>query len=138
MRQKQKQMMAQEMKVAITSVWLIISAILMIMFITLYLLPESALLAASGAFQLPHHDQKQCLLCGMTRAFIAISRGNLADAVTFNNWSVTLYGMFLVNELSTAIFLASRIRKFFLSHRAASHVERNPLNTRKRLNHAST
>src|SRR4030066_2199807 len=110
MRQGQKRMIAQEIRVAITSVWLIISAILLTMFIALYLLSESTLLSASGALQLSHHDQEPCLLCGMTRAFIAISRGNLADAVTFNDWAVALYDIFLANELSTAILLASLIR----------------------------
>lgn len=56
----------------------------------------------------------------MTRAFIAISRGNLAEAVTFNDWSVALYGTLIANELSAAIFLASRIRKLFLSQRAVT------------------
>ena len=64
-------------------------------------------------------------MCGMTRAFIAISNGNLAEAVTFNRWSVALYGTLLANEILAAIFLLSLTRKLFLSHRAASHVEHN-------------
>jgi hypothetical protein len=118
-------MMAQEMKIAIAAAWLIISAILLSVFIAPYLLSENALLSASGAFQLSHYDQEPCLLCGMTRAFVAISRGNLVEAVTFNDWSVALYGILLANELSAAIFLVSRIRKFFYSDRGASRVARN-------------
>jgi hypothetical protein len=117
-------MMTQEIRLAITSAWLIISAMLLTMFAAPHLMSESTLLSASGAFQLSHHEQEPCLLCGMTRAFIAISRGNLAEAVSFNGLSVALYGVLLANELSAAIFLASRIRKFFLSHRAASRVQR--------------
>lgn len=50
--------MAQEIRVAITSAWLIISAILLSMLLAPYFLSEAALLSASAAFQLPHHDQE--------------------------------------------------------------------------------
>ena len=124
-------MMTQEMRVAITSAWLIVSAILLSVFMAPYFLSESTLLYASEAFALPHHNQEPCFMCGMTRAFIAISRGNLAEAVTFNRWSVALYGILLANELSAAIFLASRIRKLFLSQRAVSRGERNTSTQRR-------
>jgi hypothetical protein len=117
--------MAQQTRTAITSAWLIISAILLFVFPAPYLLSENALLSASGTIRFQHHEQESCPLCGMTRAFMAISRGNLFEAVTFNRWSVALYGILLANELSVAIFLVIRIRRLFLSHHVVSCVELN-------------
>jgi hypothetical protein len=117
-------MIGQEMRVAITAAWLIVSAILLSILIAPLFLSETALLSTSTVFRLPNHDQGICFLCGMTRAFIAISRGSLAEAVAFNNWSVALYEIIVLNELSAAIFLASQFRKSFLSQPAASRGER--------------
>ncbi len=110
-------MMAQEMKIAIASVWLIVSAILLAVIIAPYFIHESALLTASGFCQLSHQHQETCLLCGMTRAFIAISQGHFAEAFTLNQWSLPLYGVILTNELSVIIFLANRTGRFSLGHR---------------------
>jgi hypothetical protein len=124
-------MIGQEMRVAIISSWLIVSVILLSMLIAPYFLSETTLLYTSSTFRLPNHEQGTCSLCGMTRAFIAISRGNFAEAVAFNDWSVALYGTVVVNELSAAIFLASRMRKWFLSQRAASRDKRKTSNKRR-------
>ncbi|MBM4128279.1 MAG: DUF2752 domain-containing protein [Nitrospira sp.] len=115
-------MIGQEMRVAITSAWLIVSAVLLFMLIAPHLLSETALLSASTAFRLLHHHQGMCFLCGMTRAFIAISRGRLTEAVALNDWSVTLYGIIVSNELAAALFLFRRIRKWFLSKNEAGKV----------------
>lgn len=115
--------MVQEIRIAISSVWLIVSAILLLALLAFYLVPDGALISLSAACQLQHHNQEICPLCGMTRAFIAISHGKLDQATTFNRWSVALYGILLANGLLTAVFLVSRIRNLFLSYRAASFVE---------------
>lgn len=120
MREGQEGTMAQDTRIAITSVWLISSAILLLAFLAPYLLPESTLLSLSGACQLQHHNHEPCALCGMTRAFIAISRGHFHDAAAFNRSSVALYGILLANELMAAIFLVSRVRILCLSRLPAN------------------
>lgn len=118
-------MIAHEMRIAITAAWLIASAILLSMLISSHFLSESALLSASAALQLSHHEQGQCFFCGMTRAFIAISHGNLTQGIALNRWSVALYGTILANGALAAVFVSSLILKLFLSHRAVSHVDYN-------------
>lgn len=117
--------MAQEVRVALTSTWLLVSAALLSVLMAPHLLSESTILSVSGALASPHHGQEPCLLCGMTRAFMAISRGNLAEAVTFHRWSVALYGTLLANQVMAAFFLSSRMRKRSSWHRAARGGEHN-------------
>jgi hypothetical protein len=112
-------MIGQETRVAFISVWLIVSLILLFTIIASHFLSATAILSASTTLRLPYHDTSTCFLCGMTRAFIAISHGHLDEAVAFNDWSVALYGFIIVNELSAAFFLTSQLHKWFLSQRAA-------------------
>ncbi len=120
-RRGQKVILPQEIRMAVTSVWVIVSAILLSALLASCLLPDRVLISLSTACQL-QHNQQPCALCGMTRAFMAISQGRLDQATTFNRWSVALYGSFLVNGLLAAIFLVGRIRNPFLSFRATSLV----------------
>jgi len=99
------------MKIAILYVWMILSIFLLAMIISPYILSENTLLSAGGFFQFYPHDPVSCPLCGMTRAFIAISHGRLAEATTYNDWSVALYAILLANEFFAAIFLFTRMQK---------------------------
>ena len=121
-------MAAREFRTAVVSVWLICSALLLPALIAPHFVPEGTLVAASGVLQSSHHGQERCPLCGMTRAFIAISHGNLAAAVRLNQGSVALYGILLANEVGVAVFLARRVRGLVLSHGAAACAEYCPSN----------
>jgi len=50
---------------------------------------------------------RQCPLCGMTKAFILISQGNINEALKSNNSSFGLYILFIFNEIA---FLFSLFR----------------------------
>ena len=121
---------AQEIRIAITSAWLIVSAILFLILLSFYLVPDNALISLSTACQIQHHNQEPCPLCGMTRAFMAISHGKLDQATAFNSWSIVLYGIFLANGLLAVIFLASRIRNLLFTCQSPSFVASNS-STRK-------
>lgn len=112
--------MAREIKIAMTSVWLIVSAISLLVLVAFYVVPDDALITLSAACQLPHHHHEPCPLCGMTRAFIAITHGDLDQATTCNRWSVALYGVMLANGLLTTIVLVSRIRTMLLLYSVTS------------------
>ncbi len=101
---------AQEFRIAITSAWLIVSAILLLILLSFHLVPDNASISLSAACQIQHHNQEPCPLCGMTRAFLAISNGKLDQASAFNSFSIALYGIILANGLLAALFLVSRIR----------------------------
>ncbi len=118
-------MVYQEVKVAIASVWLITSAFLSSVLIAPHLLSEIALLSVSAALQSPHHEHGPCFLCGMTRAFLAISRGDLTEAAAFHRWSVALYAIFFVNGMLAAIFVSKLMLRLSRSLRAAGQVTYN-------------
>jgi hypothetical protein len=104
--------MTQELRAAVRSAWWMISAILLAVILAPYLFSENSLLAASGALQVSHAPGETCGLCGMTRAFLAISRGDFSEAVRLNGASVILFGIILANELWIAFFLTKRIWKY--------------------------
>ena len=116
--------MTKQITVALIWVWLLLSAFLLSVILAPFLLSEATLLSVSAIVQWPHQSQVTCSLCGMTRAFIALSQGHLNEAVHFNQRSVALYGLLLANILGAAIFLGSRIHKLRVS-RLGSASRRN-------------
>ncbi len=117
--QRPAQLLTDETKQALMLAWLIMSAALLLILTAPHVLPADTVLTASALLRQPHHGQEQCPLCGMTRAFIAISHGSCTRALALNKWSVPLYAALLFNQLCAALFLAGRIQKFFDSHKTS-------------------
>lgn len=99
------------MQRAFTAAWLTASAVLLFIAIAPYLVPEQTLFAASEAFKVPHRNGETCALCGMTRAFAALARGDLTAALLYNRGAVAFYGALLANQLVVAFFLLRRMHK---------------------------
>ena len=87
--------------------WLIVSAMLLVILLSAAVAPVDAILRVSATLQLPHGEHGTCPLCGMTAAFLAISRGQFGAALDANSGSLVLYGMLLANELAAAAWLLS-------------------------------
>ena len=104
---------------ALTAAWLVASAVLLFALIAPYLVPEKALFAASEAFKVPHRAGETCALCGMTRAFAAMARGDFAAALMYNRGAVALYGALLANQLAVAFFLLRQMHKRRYHHAGA-------------------
>lgn len=102
-----------------TTAWLVASAVLLFLLIAPYLVPERMLFAASEAFKVPHRSGETCALCGMTRAFAAIARGDFAAAFTYNRGAVAFWGVLLANQLVVAFFLLPRMHKRRYHHAGA-------------------
>ena len=102
-----------------TAAWLVASAMLLFVLIALYFIPEKTLFAASEAFKVPHRSGETCALCGMTRAFAAIARGDFATALIYNRGAVAFYGALFTNQLVVAFFLLSRMHKRRYHHAGA-------------------
>ena len=103
-------MIDRQLKIVIVLVWLIGSAVGLLPIIMPWMFSERVVLAISGAMQAEHHDQP-CSLCGMTRAFLAISRGDLHAAVSYNRGSVALFGTLLVNASLAVLFCVSCLHR---------------------------
>lgn len=52
---------------------------------------------------------KECVLCGMTRGFLSISKGFWKESFQMNGGALPLYLTFLSNELFFVVFLANLI-----------------------------
>lgn len=56
-----------------------------------------------------------CILCGMTRAFFAISEGNFSLATEMNPYSIPLYAFLFLSLASQVSFLLFQsLKKWFL------------------------
>ena len=93
----------------LTAVWLVASAMLLFILITPSLVSEKTLFSLSEAFKVPHRSGETCALCGMTRAFAALARGDFATALIYNRGAAAFYGALFANQLVVAFFLLSRI-----------------------------
>ena len=96
---------------SLTAAWLVASAVLLFALIAPYLVPEKTLFGAGEALKVPHRSGETCALCGMTRAFAAIARGDFAAALGYNRGSVAFYGALLANQLGVVFFLLRRMHK---------------------------
>jgi hypothetical protein len=56
-------------------------------------------------------EGQSCSLCGMTHAFVSISRGNLTDAAGHNPASLPLYAGILANQVCFALTATRRLRR---------------------------
>ena len=57
-------------------------------------LPGDILLSVASSFQMPHED---CILCGITRAFMLVSAGAFEQAASLNRGAVPLCLLLTVN-----------------------------------------
>jgi hypothetical protein len=71
-------------------------------------LPQSVVFRLAPVCQSRLHYGTTCVLCGMTHAFVSISRGNLAQAEHENPASLPLYAGLAGNELLFALALTRR------------------------------
>ena len=93
---------------AILIVWGISGIVLLVPLASPYLLSDSEIFAITPVCVSRELYGESCILCGMTRGFIEISRGNLEKAREFNVYSVLLYGIFALNEMVLVVFIGYR------------------------------
>jgi hypothetical protein len=101
---------ASDLRIAAVTVWLIVSAVILAGQVALAFVPESAILRAGAALEWPRHEPGSCVLCGMTTAFLAIARGDLAGARAAHPWSIALFAVFVVNGVAAVVFSVARLR----------------------------
>jgi len=109
--------MAQHHVGPLCACWLGLSALILAVLAAPYLLPHPGILSAAARLSVPH-EGGPCMLCGMTRAFLAISNGEIYEGLRCNPASVKLYAGLVVNE-AAALFLCIR-----WARRGSAHLER--------------
>ena len=88
-----------ELKLSLFLVWSILSIIILFILIGPLLLPQDSILELAPGCVSRIKYNKECSLCGMSRAFIAISKGNLEIVYSANKAAVPIYLSFVFNEV---------------------------------------
>lgn len=100
---------AQDLELALLCSWLIVSALTACAVLATWVLPERLVFSAGHLLQVSH-DSGPCFLCGMTRALVAIGKGNVSEALALNRWSLAVLGAILASGLAAAALLLRRVR----------------------------
>ncbi|MBP3301786.1 MAG: DUF2752 domain-containing protein [Opitutales bacterium] len=87
-------------------VWGVFSLGCTLLVLAFFCLPEDLLHTISRSVSVPHDD---CILCGMTRAFCAISRGDFDEAHGFNSGSLCLFFGMAIVSVSFFLFVSIRV-----------------------------
>lgn len=106
--------MTEQVRKASVLAWLIVTGIIVVILLTPYILPERMILSGAYRCRSPEHTAGRCALCGMTRAFLDISRGNVEKALSYNHSSLLLYSLFVANELFAFLYIGRKIRKWHI------------------------
>ena len=80
-------------------VWVILGLVLLMPLASPFIFTDFQIKSISPECVSMRLYNKPCILCGMTRGFLEISRCNFDKATEFNAYSIWLYSTFLINEL---------------------------------------
>ena len=101
-------------KISLSISWLIISIVIAFILITSAVYPSAPSIRFLPTSLCKISSHCSCPVCGMTRAFILIVHGRISDARSFNSLALTLFIMFILNELIVVIFVSSHCRRLLL------------------------
>ena len=94
---------------ALEYTWLLLAAVGLCVVVLPFVVSPAALSAAIPACEARAHGGS-CLLCGMTAAFFAISRGRFAEAHVLNAGALLLYAAFYCNAFLALFYGGKRCR----------------------------
>lgn len=103
-------MPSETKRIALYSVWAVLSIVSVFLALSPFLVPHAELLSLAGWFKAAHPVSQVCPLCGMSRAYILLSEGRLEEASTYNALAPWLYGATFLNffAASASIFVWRR------------------------------
>lgn len=93
--------------VEVITIWTILSIIMTLILLIPFFLNKQKILQITPICLSKKQFNVECFMCGMTRAFIEISQGNLKGAQIFNKYSLFLYLSFLLNSIVFFVFFIS-------------------------------
>ena len=94
----------KQVKTSLFLVWVVLSFVILVILISPLNLNSSTLRSFSSIFRI-EEDVTECVFCGMTTAFLYISKGQMADALESNRGSIMLYALFLLNQATIFTFV---------------------------------
>jgi hypothetical protein len=109
-----------ELKKALWRAWLILTGCSLLGVMALWIVPQATLLAISATLQAEHES---CLLCGMTRAFLSLSRGNLQEAIALNALSPVLFCAIIINFIILLCYIIGLADRAVRNRRNPTQIE---------------
>lgn len=107
----------KEYQVEIIVIWGIISLITLAVILSTFTIDSKTILENTPVCISKSQLDKDCVLCGMTRAFIEISHGNFSNGHQFNKASIFVYCTFLTNSIVFLMYMYKKIKLY--------HAEKN-------------
>ncbi|MGE5440981.1 MAG: DUF2752 domain-containing protein [Bacteroidota bacterium] len=98
-------------------VWAALSIAALFILTVPFVLPESTIYKITPVCESKRLGLGQCPLCGMTTAFIEISKGDFTNAFNSNRASLALYSLLVLNQiifLGRFAFKKLYFRKLFI------------------------
>lgn len=98
-------------------VWAVLSIAVLFILTAPFVLPENTIFRLAPVCESKRLGLGQCPLCGMTTAFIEISKGDFTNAFNSNRASLALYSLLVLNQiifLGRFAFKKLYFRKFFI------------------------
>lgn len=99
---------AAEARSALRLVWIAVSAVAFGLLLTPWIFTPTQIAAVVPRCEWKARYHRECVLCGMTTAFIQIREGRLRQARQANAGALPLYAGALLNEAGIVIFLSKR------------------------------
>jgi len=100
---------ASHVRTALVISWLILTLLSIPVVAAPFVLPAKTISHWTPVCERKAKSGEECLLCGMTRAFLLLGEGRLQEASLHNHASVPLFLVLLGNQLA-AVWFVSRSR----------------------------
>lgn len=94
-------------------VWAIITFFILVLFISLFYFKGTSILTYTPTCYSVKMYNKECSLCGMTRAFVKISELKFYEAYKLNNGSIALFSIMIFNCFLFVLFFILKNNHFF-------------------------
>jgi hypothetical protein len=100
----------RDLPLALVLVWLVLGAVTGLVALAPLVLPASFLLNLFPACPTKAAGG-ECILCGITTAFVLIGSGDFAAALRAHGGSVAMYGAFVLNFCAAAAYTMMRAKR---------------------------
>lgn len=98
--------MTSYLRAALMYVWAVIGCVALVILLLPVVAPDEVIRDLAPQCQSKQLDGTPCVLCGMTDAFMKLSRGDVHGARDANRGSLWLYACLLLNQACLATVLA--------------------------------
>lgn len=116
----------KEIRAAFKIVWIIYSAIaLLVIAITVF--SAGTLHEISPVCLSKSLNGEECFMCGMTRAFVEISEGNIINAYILNKLSIFLFSVMSLNSILFILYTVKKFGSLFYKKRSDSDFQNKNL-----------